>query len=272
MATINLFEFDDYRSYLRGFIATLPNHGRGELSKLARLLRVNNTLISQVLAGSREFSLEQGHEIAKYLALTELEMDYFSLLIQISRSGSEEHKLYLHKKKLRLRHEALKLVKRVEHQHQLSEASRAIFYSSWLYSAVHLFTSMYKEGVSASQISHQFHLTSGRTQEIIGFLAQNGLIKENNSKWCISIQSTFIEQGSVHLVHHHRNWRMKASEFAENLADSDLMITAQVSVSRQDFEKIREEMVQFIKKISIQVIDSPPENLVSLNLDWVKIV
>ena len=89
---MSLFVYTDYRKFISQTIAEKPNKGRGEISKMANAIGVHQTLISLVLSGERDLSLEQGYALADYLGLTELESEYFSLLIQFSKAGTQRYK------------------------------------------------------------------------------------------------------------------------------------------------------------------------------------
>src|SRR4051812_26541065 len=147
-ASVSLFEFTDYRAYLRAHVARLPKNGRGELTRIAAHLAVNTTLLSQIMSGAREFTPEQAFALSAYLGHSVLEADYFSLLVQIERAGTKDLKDHLERKRKGLKTDALKLAARISHQKKLSDQDRAVFYSSWIYSAVHLYTSVGKNGVT----------------------------------------------------------------------------------------------------------------------------
>lgn len=265
---MNLFEFNDYRDYLRAYIKTLPKNGRGELSKLAQYLKVNTTWISQIMSGSQDFNLEQAHALSLYLGHNELEMDYFSLLIQMERAGTQELRQHLKKKIESARQESLKLSKRVKFEKKLSEQDRAIFYSSWIYSAIHIYTSLFEKGVTLDEISHRFQLTKSKTAEAVQFLLKTGIITENSGRYSLGVQSTFVERGSPHILKHHSNWRIKAIQKSENLAETDLMVTGQYSLSNKDFLLLREKLTEFVKGLTKTIQDTDPEEIVCLNLDW----
>ena len=91
------FEIHDYRTLIKNYLETLPNKGRGELAKIARHLEVNSTLVSQVMSGSRDFSHEQALELSQYMGLSELESEYFILLVQLEKAGTQNLKTYIRK-------------------------------------------------------------------------------------------------------------------------------------------------------------------------------
>jgi uncharacterized protein (TIGR02147 family) len=265
---MTIFEFNDCRDFIRHHISQLPSGGRGELTRIAGALAVNTTLLSQIMSGSRVFTMEQAYKLSQYLCLSELETDYFSLLIQIERAGSADLKRYLEKKLDDLKKEALKLSKRIEHEKSLSDNERVVFYSSWIYSAVHLYSSIRREGVTIEEVATRFQIPRVRAIEVMGFLTRAGLCMEETGRYTMGVQSTFVEKGSPYLLKHHSNWRVKAIQKSESLADSEMMYTGQVSLSKEDFERIRETLSDALKDIMKTVKDSPADEVACLNIDW----
>jgi uncharacterized protein (TIGR02147 family) len=265
---MSIFEFKDYRAYLRDHIAHLPKKGRGELSKMALHLNVNTTLISQILSGTRDFSFEQAYSLSIFIGHSELETEYFSLLVQIERAGTAELKKYLQKKLELVKSEALKLSQRIFHEKKLTPQQRSTFYSSWIYSAVHLFASTKDKGVTLDEVTERFGLSKLRTKEVMEFLLTTGLCAEKNHRYVMGVQSTFVERGSPELLKHLSNWRLRAINKSEALAENELMYSGQFSLSKKDFEKLREQLANFLKEANQLVKDSPAEEIACLNLDW----
>lgn len=265
---MSIFEYGDYRSYLRAHIRALPRKGRGELSNIAKHLGMNTTLLSQIMSGSRDFNHEQTYSLSLYLGHMELEMDFFSLLVQIERAGTSELKEHLKKKLNAIKSESLKLSKRIIYEKKLSDQERAVFYSSWAYSAVHIFTSLSDKGVTLDEISRRFSFSKVKAAEIVQFLLSSEIIIEKSGRYRPGVQSTFVEQGSPHLLKHHSSWRVKAIQKSENLSDNELMITGQYSLSKKDFLSLRERLTEFVKVLNMAVKETDPEEIVCLNLDW----
>ena len=265
---MSVFEFNDSRQYLRGHLKSLPKKGRGELSKIAAHLQTNSTLLSQILSGTRHFNAEQTYSLSRYLGHTDLELEYFSLLVQKEKAGNHELKKHLEKRLTEIKTEAQKLSKRISHELKLNDQQRAIFYSSWIYSAVHLLTSTNEKGINLDEIIEYFNLPRERAIEIVHFLSGSGLVVEERGRYQFAVKSTFVEKGSPFLLKHHSNWRVNAIRKSEELLDQELMYTGQFSLSEKDFHKLREKMTEFLKSINDTVKDSPPEKIAAFNMDW----
>lgn len=268
---MSLFDSDDYRAYLKTWIRSLPKNGRGEINKIAGQLGVNPTVVSQTLSGVRDFSSEQTLELTDYMGLSELEADYFSTLVQIERAGTSKLKDRLRLKLAKLRAESLQMAKRLEEHRALSETDRALFYSSHLYSAIRLFSDV-AGGQTFEAISQRFSVSRARTQEILSFLVSTRLCVEELGRYRMGPQSTHLAATSPFVTKHHTNWRVQALQRAQDLTTEELMMSAPMSLSREDFDRLREKMVGFVKEVFAEVKESKSEDVACFNLDffWVK--
>lgn len=268
---MNLFETDDYRAFLRFWIRSLPKNGRGEVNKIAAQLSVNPTVVSQTLSGVRDFSAEQTLELTDYMGLGELEAEYFSTLVQIERAGTAKLKSRLKAKVAKLRTDSLQMAKRLQEHRALSETDRAMFYSSFLYTAVSLYTDV-DGSQTLEAIAQRFNLSRARTQEILSFLVSTSLCLEENGRYRMGPQSTHLPASSPFVVKHHTNWRVQALQRAQDLPAEELMMSAPMSLSREDFTRLREKMVGFVKEVFTEVKDSKSEDVACFNLDffWIK--
>jgi uncharacterized protein (TIGR02147 family) len=263
---MSIFNFEDYKKFLRARITALPKKGRGEIGKIAVHLRVNSTLISQIISGPKDFTLEQSQEIAAYFGLSDLEADYLLLLVQIERAGTQKLKQYYQQKRDALKKASLQIANRVQTTRTLNDQERAVFYSNWIYSAVRLFCSV-GDGKSMDEIAQKFSMSRARTSEILRFLVDTGLCAQKESLYVMGSQRTHLEKGSPFLSRLHSNWRIKAIQKSDSLDDDELMFTAPFSVSRKDFSKFREDLVQVIKRFTDLAAASEAEDVACFNLD-----
>jgi uncharacterized protein (TIGR02147 family) len=269
---MSAFNFTGTKAYLRHYISQLPKRGRGEISRIADHLRVSGTLVSQVLAGEKSFTAEQTQALISYLGLSGVEADYIMFLVQYERAGSSDLKKYWATKLSEAKEQSLKLSHRVKADTVLSEQERTVFYSSTIYSAIRLFTSVGHQGKGIGEICERFDLPRNKAAEILNFLIGCGLLLERDGRYFMGAQKTHLEQKSPHFLRHHSIWRINAINHNQEVSDRELMYTAPVSISKDDFDLLREEMAQFIKKFLDRVHSSPAEEVACLNLDfyWVK--
>jgi uncharacterized protein (TIGR02147 family) len=265
---VSVFNFQTAQAYLGSFLEALPKRGHGESKRIAAAIGVSSTFISQVLAGTKNLSPEHGERLAEYLGLAPLEADFLFQLILLDRAGTESLRQYLRSKLKELKERSHQIVNVVQPQRILSDEEKAIFYSNFLYSSVHLFCSTGKGGRTLDDVIERFELSRARAAEIVRFLNNAGLLAEKAGRYSMTSQSTHVSKESPHLLKHHANWRIKAIQASENLSDEELIFTGQVSLSKADFEELRQGMGAYIKQFLDKVHESPAEEIACLNLDW----
>lgn len=263
-----IFQFEDVNSYLKDYLRRLPHQGYGEARKIAGHLSVSSTYVSHILSGQKQLSSEQALSLTKYFGHNPAEAEYFLYLVQYDRAGTMDLKKFYSTKIKELQATSLKLVNRVEPNRNLTEHEKSIFYSSPLYSSIHIYCSTHKQGRSVDEIMKRFEISRSKSNEIIRFLVESNLVFENKNKYLTGTQSTHLEQSSQYLLKHHTNWRLRAVQAAENLNEKELMYTVNVALSEKDFGFLREEMVSFVENFLAKVHPSPSEEIACFNLDW----
>ena len=112
----SIFKHTDYRKFLREWLSHQPKRGRGLLRRWSEALGVNPSILSQILAGQRELSLDHAYQILLELGLGEIEGEYFLTLVTSERAATHRLKEYLKTKLHRQRQESLQLSKRIRHE------------------------------------------------------------------------------------------------------------------------------------------------------------
>lgn len=263
----SIFEFDDYKTWMKAKIQLKPQNGRGEISRIAEKLSVHVTLVSQILRGEKDFTIEQAHAIAEYFKINDLETDYFMNLVQLSRAGTAPLKEFFKRQQAELKQKSLHLKNRINVDRELTPEESARFYSSWIYSAIRVFCSI-GNSKSKAEIGDQFHLSSKDLNEAVDFLLSAGLLKLSDEGYSVGPQRTHAAFGSPFLKSHLNNWRTKVIESAHALTANELMYSACLSISKKDFAMLRERFAETVKEVNNTVKSTDPEEMVIFNLDW----
>lgn len=263
-----IFQQRDYRSAIRHWVKAQPKAGRGEFKKMAEHLRIPTPVFSQILSEQRELTEDHAYLLAEYMGLLELEREYFITLVQIERAHHHSYKTFLKKKLGELSSKSKSLSTRVQTDGQLSEAHQAEFYSSWVYSALRLYCDV-KKGATFDELLREFQLPREKAQKIISFLLNTGLLKQEGNKYFMGTSRTFIGKDSPYISRHHTNWRVRAMEKAQFLTDDELMFSGPITLSEDDFFRLREKMVALVQDISTTINNSPSERMACFNLDFI---
>jgi hypothetical protein len=264
---MKVFDFNDYKAFLKDRILEMPGSGRGFRLRMAEHLRIHTTLVSQVLNGPKHFTLEQAALLCELLALPRLEARYFLALVQSSRAGNETLRRQLASQLQELKAQGEELVHRLPPQKTLTEEAKGVFYSSWQYSAVRLCASI--EGLrSAERIAEYLGIPPSRVARLLEFLLNEGLVVEQGGGLALGPPETHLEADSPHVSRHHANWRLRALERTPPLRTHELMFTSPLTIAREDMPKIRQSLVEAIDEATKVVLGSKPDTLACLNIDW----
>src|ERR1700758_5240240 len=139
---MSVFSAANYRYFLLERLKAMPKEGSGQVARIAKVLQMHPTRLSQVLHGHVNLTMEQAGRLAHHLGLSSLETEFFLALIQLERAGTEELRAIFRGQLKRLKEQSKELKHRVPKDIALSENQKAVFYSSWAYSAVRLATSI----------------------------------------------------------------------------------------------------------------------------------
>jgi len=264
---LNVFDFSDYRKYLKSWIQEARREKRSNLSRLAAQAKVHPTFFSQMLAGTKQLSLEQAAELSLVFAHTELERDYFFLLVQEDRAGNPALRGYWREKKAALLEEKNKLSRRFEPHHTLTDSQRALFYSSWIYLAAWVSTDI-DGGQTLEQVAERFGLSRKKAQGILSFLLEIGACGEKGGRYSLQMSHIHVGNESPFVTKHHSNWRVKALERMDFRQPEELFFTAPLSLSRKDFLQIREKLNVLAAEVVALAKESRAEDVFCLNVDF----
>ena len=267
---MNLYTYDDYRDYLIDFTQSKANKGYGLLAAIAQSCSMNPATVTLVLKKERDFTIDQAYEVGSYLALNSFEMEYFITSVNYQRAGKTTVRNYFKKKLNDLKKEASDLQKRMGESKDLDENAKAQFYSSWSYSAIRLLTSI-SQYQDIDNISSRLKISKNTVRSILDFLLAYGLIKIEDEKYKMAVQSTHLSANSPLISRHHQNWRLKAFSRMENVDAEELFFTSPVSIAKSDIPLVRQKLVECLDEVFKIVDPSKEEELACLNIDWFKI-
>jgi uncharacterized protein (TIGR02147 family) len=263
----SLFDFNDYRKFLTFWIESQENHGYGIKGKIASALNISSTLVSLVLKGDKSFSADQMSHLCDFMGLSELESDYLHLLLELDRAATQKYKVKLNKKILQLQNQSKKISSRVQKSKELTDEQKAIYYSSWLYTGIRNLSAIDKLKTKDA-IANHLNLDASVVNQVVRFLLDNGLCKEEQGKIVEGPVSVFIPKESPFINKHHQNWRMQSIQKMEYRRESDLFFSAPMSLSKEAFDKIRKLLPDVVQQVSKIVGPSKSESAACLNIDF----
>lgn len=267
MNKLQIWQFNDYRDYLKAFVQYQPNGGRGQASKISNSLGIHTTLFSQILNGHRDLTLEQASLFCDYDNMSEGESDLFLNMVSLSRAGNESLR-----KKLRHQIEEQKssfseVRKRIGSvSKKLTTYEQSVFYSSWKYSAIRMLASLDKVP-DLNEMAQMLGLSRQRLTEMVDFMLEKGLLVEEKGRVKMGHAKTHVDAKSQWATRHHTNWRTRNLTRLEVIADHEICFTVPFSCTKEDYQKIREIFLQAIEQASKIVGSSDGEETHVLCMD-----
>lgn len=265
----SVFEYIDYKAYL----LAIEQRGayKGFRSRLADYTGCQNAFISQVLNGNVNFNLEQAMGIAEFLRLNEDEHQYFLWMIEYKRAGTQVLKKYFHKLMNSLREKNLEIKARVQILQILSTEAQTIYYSNWIYSAVHI-AAMIPSLNSIQKIAESLDISEEKTKTTVEFLINYGLLEKAGSFIKSGHTQIHLGSDSSNINKHHSNWRIESLKSLDLPNRGDLHYSGISCLSKADVEKIRSQFVEVIENYVRLVEKSPEETLYAFNLDFFQVL
>lgn len=269
----NVYSFTDYKKYLQKWIESRPVKGRGVLSSMAKHLRSQSSFLSQVLSGTINLSAEQAFDLSSFLALTEEERDYFLLLISLARAGSSNLRSHL-KKQVELAREAgFKIRVKAEIPQVLSAEDQQTYYSAWYYAVIHIAITV-SQLQRTEDLSKTLGLRQDLVQDVVEFLIEKDLVRrQKDHSLTFGNCRLHLDWNSSLQAKHHSNFRLLAINTVDRGIQLDnLHYSSVVSLTKEDYQNIRDSISSQIRAIRQKVKDSEPaEELVCFSVDFFKI-
>ncbi|MGK5085103.1 TIGR02147 family protein [Bdellovibrionota bacterium FG-1] len=262
-----IFEFQNYKSYIDAWIASRPGGGRGEKSRIAGRAKCQLAYVSQVLKGTAHLSLEQTEALSSLFDHTEDEAEFFILLVQRARAGTQSLEHYFDRKLQKLLNQRLILKNRFTDKKSLNREDQATYYSDWAYCAAHMAV-LVPELRTLRTIAENFGISTEKTGHILAFLETVGLVERKEGGFFPGSVRIHLENDSPLISKHHTNWRLQAMHALERETPSELHYSSVISVAREDLPRIREVLVKAIEQARAIVKDSRDAVIYCYDLDF----
>jgi uncharacterized protein (TIGR02147 family) len=262
-----IFDFNDYRAYLRDWIAQRPDGGHGVRKKMAAHLSCQSAFVSQVLHGTVHLSIEHANKLNSFLDHDSQEADFFILMVLMQRAGDPQTRDFFARKIDRMVQERLMIKNRVKSKDKTSAEVKARYYSAWYYGAIRVLLTI-PEMRKKEALTSRLRLPRETVNEALQFLQTSGLIYEKSGSYYPSETHLHLGADSPTVKNHHLNWRGKAIEAISAPKEHHVHYSSALTLSRKDMAKIRALLVGTIQHVHEIVEPSDPETMTALCLDW----
>lgn len=263
---MNLFRYETYKDILIAQIASNPG-GRGYRTKLAEAAGCQLSFLSQVIHSHVHLTPDHAAGLCEYWGFDNEERDYFLELVNLARAGSPILKTILLKRLAEIRAKHEDLASRYKKRESIREKDQALYYSSWHLSAIHILLTI-SEFRTVEEIAKRLSLPPSMVQQSLQQLTRIGLAVRKSGVWLPTENDLHLPKDSPFTSMNHSNWRHRATLDSCRREKGGVHYTTVHSVSRSDFEKIKEMALRFLDQTRAVVRTSPEEEVTCMTLDW----
>ena len=264
---MTVFDFEDYREFLKAITHKLSSEKAGEMSRMAKALKVSTSFLSQVLQGNKNFSHDHAFLLSKYLRMTDFEHRYLIELVNLARATHPELKeiTRVHMKEYRDRAYPLSGIPSAGQL--LGEKEQAIFYSDWQHIAVQLLTGI-KGFQTVEAISKRLGIEAAAAKQILNFLTDVGFCVRSGQTFGVGTRRTHLEKRSSLRSRHHSSWRLKSLDHFNNESEDEVFFTFPMRIDEETFALLSTRLKELMKEINALVAKSGNETLACCNIDF----
>lgn len=264
----SIFGFKDYQDFLRQKLK--ESNQRGFINKLGEAAKCQHSHISRVLSGKMHLTMEQAYRLTIFFQFSEDEHDFFMKLVELGRCGDFEYRKKILRDLRLIKDRQEDLATRLQQRSLGSYEKEMTYYSSWIWSALHIMVSIPKYQIP-SAIASKLHLSVAEVEEHLKTLNEFGLVKFESGKWKFSGEGLHLPKHSPLTSMNHSNWRQRAVVKSQFSKDDGVHYTIVQSISSKDFDRIKELILTTIDQYAQIAAPSKEEEIVCFTCDLFKI-
>ncbi len=264
-----IFEFDTYIEFLKAKMKE-NSENWGLITKMAAAAGCQRSQLSRAVNEQVLLTLEQADGLCDFWNLSEIESDYFILLVELARAGSKRLKQRFLRKLKKIRNEQEDLSQRLNQASLGANEKEVVYYSAWYWSAIHILVSI-PQFRTTTAIAARLSLPISLVQYCLENLERFELISKEGAGWSFSSQTIHLPRRSPLIGIHHNNWRSRAMLASQNPLDDGIHYTVVQSVSMADYEKIKHQLLATIDEYTKIAGPSREEELICFSCDTFRV-
>lgn len=263
---LRVFDFERVAPFLKEKIDA-SGIIRGYQARLAGAAKCQESFFSQSLKEQVQLTPDHIGNLAEFFEMTEDERNYFLNLSIRERAASAPLVKHCTQILLGLKTKNSDLSNLIQLEQLTSPADEALYYSSWLYAALHIAVSIPRLQKTSS-LAAEFGIEEARVRLYLKDLERMGLVKTDSSHlWNVTGKFLHLGKTSPFFSTNHVNWRFRAVQQLQSDPKIGIHYTSVFSISKKDRILLQEEQRKFIERIHSIVGQSNEEELCVLGVD-----
>lgn len=259
---MNLYSETDYRKVITNLVGAKS----GLKIKLSQHMGCQPSYLTRVLKGQADLNQDQLLSICSFFQFDLDQTEYLLCVLLENRSAKISTKKFFKTKITQISEKALQLKKQLKAESKLSEEFEDIYYSSWIYSAIHI--SLLSPSFDEKKISEHFGVKLQDTLNALNKLELMGLIIKKNNRWQVVHTNTHLGSDSSWLSRHHMNWRIKLTEKMSRNDLNGLHYSSIACCSKEDKILINQILLEALQKCRELIKKSKNETVFYYGLDF----
>ena len=256
VSTISVFMYFDYRDYIRAVVEALQSRGQSIRSIQESAGVSGSAFFNRILDGSRPLSTANAKTLAKAWGLSDEETEYFLTLVRFGNEKNVDERENLLKKLLAVR---------AKNQEYELQDSALKFFSKWYYPVLRDLLPLLPANTPAEKIlpantpaekiGRMFTpaLRAPQVQSGIKYLKEAGFVTLNDDG-TYRIEQPIIStpprvRSTILRKYHLKNLEVNSEVYDLFSSDDRSITSVTCSLSKESFEKVREEIAKLREKI-----------------------
>lgn len=247
MASHGVFEFHDYKSFLRAAFKGKDSKW-GSISEAAKAAGCQRSYLSRVIHGDAHLTADQAFRLSRSWRLSTLERRYWLTLIEAQKAGSREYREFLQETLERLRKENENLARKLSGKRPEMSAESLEYYSSWHWQAIHLLLAV-PEFQDPHTLAFRLGLTLEFVEQSLRQLEKWKLAERKGDRWLFCGGNLHIPPESPLASLNHLLWRQRA------VMNSQMQQSSGQSVHYTGLQAMSREAAKQIAKFARKMIE-----------------
>lgn len=264
---MKIFEFSDYREYLR---QRVRNQDKITFAWVAAQARMQRPAFSKVMNGAVDLSSDQVFLIAEALSLSPDEAAYFELLVERERSGLSARKDAISEKIRKIQNRQVKTPTEIATSDTTfqSDADRVAYFTNPWAPLAHIFLTIPAYQAEPQKILRHLDISKGELTAILELLRRMGVVKKTNKgAWVTSEASVHSQDFALPTVQQLLFRAVQLQRLSVIPLSERYGLSVAFSSDEQTHEEARQILVKAVTKIHGLVSASPSKAVYHLNVD-----
>jgi transcriptional regulator with XRE-family HTH domain len=275
---MNLYELEDYKDILKELTHERRNQFglRFTFEKMALACDIQKTYLSKVLNGSGQLNADQLYSALEYLKVSAQQSDYILLIRDWQLAQNSHRKKILEDKISRYRAIQSKTEANIKITSlKLNNEALWEYHSNFELQLIHIFLTIPKFCNNPHEIGPLLGLNKEKIMNAILKLEQLGLLKIIKDKMVLQELNTHLPDDSPIIQTFRLISRLRTIEYlnknpVQSNTDNNYSFSVILSAETHFQVQFRKKLIDLIKETHSNVSRSKPENVYTLNIDFLK--